>query len=120
MNGHDPKHENEVLAARALFERASTNLDPAMANRLRLARRAAQAPTPRLRAAWVPAGAAMAAVVAVGLAWWLPEAAVTTPSVADTATDAPPEWIASDEDADLYAWLAEAPVAIDESKDGAL
>jgi len=120
MTGHDPEHDDKLPAARALFERASANLDPAMANRLRLVRRAAQSPAPRVRAAWVPAGAAMAAFVAVGLAWWLPEPAATTGAVAGSPMGAPPEWIATDEDADLYAWLGEAPVAIDKTKDGAL
>jgi len=41
-------------------------------------------------------------------------------TVAGAPTGAPPEWVASDEDADLYAWLGEAPVAIDKTKGGAL
>ncbi len=120
MTGHDPKHDTDPSAARALFERACQRLDPAMGNRLRLARRAALSPPTRFRTAWLPAGAAIATLLALGVAWWLPEPATTSTDFAQATTDTPPEWVASDEDADMYAWLAEAPVAIDNGKGGAL
>jgi hypothetical protein len=100
--------------AKALFEQATQRLDPASANRLRLARRAALAGDggQARRATWRPALAA-AAVLALGLAWWLPRHRTQTetapPAVAaDEAL--PPE---VEEDSELYAWLAEAPVASD-------
>ena len=123
MNGQDRQHDahDPALArTRGLFNRASARIDHAAANRLRLARREALAPSrPARRGAWIPAGAAMAAVLALGLSWWLPEkGAVGTDSVAQTASTAP-EWDV-DEDTDLYAWLGEAPVAIDATGKGAL
>ena len=65
MNDMDAK-------ARALFERSVEQLDEATVRRLRLARRSTLAApaAPRWRG-W-PAGLAAAAVLALGLAWWLP------------------------------------------------
>jgi hypothetical protein len=88
--------------------------------RLRLARRATLSaqtrPAPRWQA-W-PAGLAAAGVLALGLAWWWPQAAAPPP--APVAATASPEASAdepvlaeADEDSDLYAFLAEAPVAAD-------
>jgi len=100
-------------APRALFERASERLDQGMAFRLRRAREAALQGRPARRPAWgVPAGAFAAAVLALGLAWWLPTtqpgpSAVGPDSLAVEDIDA----LVVAEDAELYAWLAEAPVA---------
>lgn len=102
---------------KALFDAAVQGLDPGAANRLRQARRAALAGPVRARpAAWLPALAATAVLV-LGLAWWLPRRdappapVASVPTVAATATEDAAELAEDDEDADLYAWLAEAPVA---------
>jgi hypothetical protein len=105
---------------KSLFEDAVRRLDPAAAHRLRQARRAALAgatPTHARQAHWLPATAAAAALV-LGLAWWLPQRGTAPAPLAQAPT--PPAANAGDddavlagdgEDADLYAWLAEAPVA---------
>jgi hypothetical protein len=117
MNDMDAK-------ARALFERSVQQLDEASVRRLRLARRAAlagRAPVPHWRA-W-PAGLAAAAVLALGLVWWLPrDPPAPQPAqhvAASAAVRAPadePVLAEADEDADLYAWLGEAPVATDDAE----
>lgn len=123
MNGQDPNHDQDTPAtvrARALFDRASARVDHNAVNRLRLARREALAPTlPRRRGAWIPAGAAMAAVLAIGLSWWLPERGTVAPTNVAQTQAQDPEW-AVDEDADLYAWLGDAPVATGKPREGAL
>lgn len=109
--------------ARTLFERSVQQLDEASARRLRLARRSAlagRAPVPRWPA--LPAGLAAAALLALGLAWWVPRGSVTEPApplarAAAPAVDAAEDVVLAeaDEDADLYAWLGEAPVAADDA-----
>ena len=111
--------------ARALFERSVEGLDEAAVKRLRLARRSTLAsdadPAPRWQA-W-PAGLAAAGVLALGLAWWLPRTSMPPPPapVAANAVPAPadadePVLAEADEDSELYAFLAEAPVAADPAK----
>lgn len=107
--------------ARALFERSVQQLDESSVRRLRLARRStlASAPAPRSRA-W-PAVAAAVALLALGLGWWLPQHRPAAVPVSGTAMPAPalaeePLPAADDEDADLYAWLGEAPVAADDAE----
>ena len=101
---------------KALFEDAVQRLDLGAANRLRQARRVALAdgaPAHRQRRAWLPALAAAAALV-LGLAWWLPRGTAPAPASATPAAVASEDTavLAEDgDDADLYAWLAEAPVA---------
>jgi hypothetical protein len=94
--------------SRELFQQASERLDAGMALQLRQARRralAGQAP-PRTVRRWAPTGALAAAVLALGLAWWMPpQPAAVVPGV--SAADA----LVLEEDTDLYAWLADAPVA---------
>jgi hypothetical protein len=117
MNDFDAK-------ARALFERSVEQLDEASVRRLRLARRSAlagRAPVPRWRA-W-PAGLAAATVLAFGLAWWLPRTRVAAPPAPLARVTAPAAEPADDallaegdEDADLYAWLGEAPVAAEDAE----
>jgi hypothetical protein len=117
-------------AQRQLFERAVQGLDLGAANRLRLARRAAQAHGAGAavgRRAWAPA-LATAALLVLGLAWWLPQrspapaptarAPVARAAVPD-ATDAS-DLVVESEDADLYAWLGEAPVAAETDPEQAL
>ena len=122
-NGRD---QDAARGARDLFERAAQALPAATAARLRQQRMAAlQGPAPaRARAlAWgLPAGA-MAALL-IGVAWWrgVPSPADTPPGGVDMAQAAdvvaPPA--AAPDDAELYAWLADAPVASDAGTDGAL
>jgi hypothetical protein len=98
--------------ARDLFARASDSLDHGMAFRLRRARAQAQQPARRKPAfsALVPAGVAAAAALALGIAWWLPPPAPTAaPALSDQQEI--DLLLASDEDPELYAWLADAPVA---------
>ena len=132
MNNPDDDDDARLARrARDTFDAACADLDPAAANRLRLARRAALA-APRA-AHWRLAP--VAGAIALGLAglWAWPRvqappatvpvarapAASTAPQVAANAIDdAPaadePDWDTLDaDDADLYAWLAEAPVAAD-------
>jgi hypothetical protein len=116
--------------ARALFERSVEQLDEASVRRLRLARRSAlagRAPVPRWRA-WPAglaglAGLAAATVLAFGLAWWLPRTRVAAPPAPLARVTAPAAEPADDallaegdEDADLYAWLGEAPVAAEDAE----
>lgn len=98
--------------ARELFDRASNRLDQGMAFRLRRAREAAlrPAPTATVRRFW-PAGAVTASVMALGLAWWLPSQMALQPDVAEPLAGTEVEALVMAEDAELYAWLAEAPVA---------
>ena len=99
---------------KALFEDAVQRLDLGAANRLRLARRAAlagAAPAARRGRAWLPALAA-AAVLVLGLAWWLPRGPAPAPVAPPALASEDAAVVAEDsEDAELYAWLAEAPVA---------
>jgi hypothetical protein len=108
--------------ARERFDRAVDGLPAATANRLRLARRAAlAAPTAeRTPAAWaLPMGAALA--VLLGLAWWRQGPAPTAPAAAQAQVPAmpTPSEPQVEDDVELYAWLADTPVASD-AEGGAL
>lgn len=106
MNRPDPLAER----ARALFGRAADGLDPAMAGRLRQARREALRGDRRSPAArWLPAGAFAAAVLALGLAWWLPPRPGA--DAGDALSGQEIDELVLAEDADLYVLLADAPVA---------
>jgi hypothetical protein len=100
--------------ARRLFDAAVDGLDADATRRLRLMRREALAgPRPEARRRWLPAAAFATALVVLGLGWRLarpPAAMEGTPAQAAMPVD-----LAADEDAALYAWLGEAPVALDES-----
>lgn len=111
LNSNDPMTEK----SRALFDRASAGLDPPTANRLRLMRRDAIAGTPlRSTYRWLPLGAAAATVLAVGVAWWLPvrNPPVTTNDSSVSATD---QDLLPEDDAEIYDWLGEAPVAVNDT-----
>ncbi|WP_374603941.1 hypothetical protein [Arenimonas sp.] len=98
--------------ARDLFDRASDRLDQGTAFRLRRARETALRPAPAAlsgRRLW-PAGAVAASVMALGLAWWLPRGDLEAPATAALASEEVESLVLA-EDAELYAWLAEAPVA---------
>ena len=111
MTSHDPI----TPRARDLFDRASAGLDQGMTFRLRRARHDAQQPRRPARGISVlmPAGAFAAAVLALGLAWWLPPSSpVTLPADAgEVALNAELDALVIEEDPELYAWLADAPVA---------
>lgn len=115
MTSHDqdpfkhPMHHR----ARAKFESAVDSLDAGTINRLRLMRREALASTqPYARRAWlVPSVAMAAAVLAVGLAWRQPEPLVAHGADVVTAGDSVALEFPSEDDAELYAWLGDAPVA---------
>lgn len=101
--------------ARELFDRASAGVDHGMAFRLRRARQAAQQPARALPGQrLLPAGAFAAAVLALGLAWWLPQRPSTGETPADPLAASEVDALVVEEDPDLYAWLAEAPVAVAE------
>jgi hypothetical protein len=110
--------EDAKAAPRALFEEAVRRLDGNAAGQLRAVRRraleAGAGDTRSLRPAWKPA-LATAALLAVGLAWWLPQREVATPvapAAAPPVAEEPVLVEAADE-AEIYAWLSEAPVAAD-------
>lgn len=123
MNGHDPEHHTPgeaagLAASRELFERSVERIDVATGNRLRLMRRdalASAALSGRSTARpWLPAaGLASAALLVVALAFWLPRAdeqsVATSPDTIELIEAAFP----AEDEVDLYAWLGEAPVAVD-------
>lgn len=116
-------------AARSRFEHAVESLPAATANRLRLARRAAlagKAPAGAARRWAVPLGAA--AALLLGIAWWRqvpvaePAATVADSAVAQAAASGTMSDskavsavvdLPSEDEADLYAWMADTPVAND-------
>jgi hypothetical protein len=104
--------------ARELFERSVQELDDAAVKRLRLARRSALAGAGEASTRWRgwPAGLAVTAVLVLGAAWWWPQAATSPPAQSPVAAVKEanvdePVLDEAGEEADLYAWLAEAPVA---------
>lgn len=111
MSQHE--HDNPD-AARRLFDEAVGGLDADTAKRLRLMRRealaGAQASSGRR---WLPAAAFATALLALGLGWRI--ARPPAPVEVAPAEVALPVDLAAEEDAALYAWLGEAPVAVDES-----
>lgn len=110
-----PDTDITTRAARELFDRASDRLDLATANRLRLIRRDALA-APAARRPWLPTAAALAGVAMFTVLWWRPTMAPSAPSGPAPATAAASLDVdaVSDEDAELYAWLGDAPVAPDD------
>ena len=107
----------QTHAARELFDRASDRLDQGMAFRLRRARMEAQQPRATRAGRLLPAGAFAAAVLALGLAWWMPRGGTpVAPAPGEPIADAELEALVVEEDAELYAWLAEAPVAAPEAR----
>ena len=98
--------------ARQEFESAVDSIDAGAGNRLRLMRREALAGTQARERGWlVPSIAVAAAVLAIGLAWRQPSVTIvpTTPAIA--ADEAGQMGFPSDDEAELYAWLGDAPVA---------
>lgn len=111
-----------IRKARELFERASARLDVGTSNRLRLLRRDAQSASLARRSlrTLMPMGAAAATMLAVGLVWWLPRDQAGAPPGPAVAIEAAQDAYLTDEDAEVYAWLGEAPVATDNEPAGAL
>jgi ferric-dicitrate binding protein FerR (iron transport regulator) len=113
----DPETSNDAgpRRTRDLFDRASNGLDHGMAFRLRRARAQAQQPPARRPAfsGLVPAGLAAAALLAVGIVWWQPAPGPAPVTAVAAVSDQQEieQLLASDEDPELYAWLADAPVA---------
>ena len=110
MTSQDPN----IPGARDLFDRASARVDTGTANRLRRARQAALQATPRGHrvTGLVPVGAFAATVLALGLAWWMPPTPSALPDETGiAASDSEIDGLIADEDPELYAWLADAPVA---------
>ena len=108
---HDPKEG--PARARALVARAAERVDPATAGRLHAARRLAQQPRaapPAWRFA-VPVGAAaaLAFAFAIGIPSPVSSPGGTTVAVAPVPDEV--ERLLDAEDPDIYAWLADAPVA---------
>lgn len=107
--------------SRELFQRSVERVDVAAGNRLRLMRRDALSRPARASRAWLlPAGVAALAVLLVSSALWLPRspelivrAAPDNAAVGDLA-------ISADDDSELYAWLGDAPVAVDPMPGGTL
>ncbi|MFY2765483.1 hypothetical protein [Arenimonas sp. MALMAid1274] len=110
-----PGHDRVHVRARALFDRASDGVDQGMAYRLRRARQEALQPrsAPRPGRGLVPVGAFAAAVLAVGVSWWSLQPSVAPPVDPEAAQlSSEIDALLVEEDADLYAWLADAPVAV--------
>jgi len=111
MSRPDPINDT----ARALFERASERLDQGAAFRLRRARLEALQPRRRSLPGFVPAGAFAAAVLALGLAWWMPTRDGLAPAppaiTGEPAVATEFDILLAEEDPELYIWLADAPVA---------
>jgi hypothetical protein len=122
MNSHDRDEMNSFpdpisSQARALFDRASEQLDSATGNRLRLLRREALlgGAAPK-RPRWLPLGAAAATMLAVALGWWLPQRHAVAPADADVGISASDQDLLPDADADVYDWLGDAPVAVNDTQ----
>lgn len=125
MSRHDPDQsaaEKKLLTeSRELFDRSSQRVVVADGNRLRLMRRQALAADKPVQRRWLlPAGAAACTLLAAGLAWWsqgpIPRAGEPIQEPSDLAEAV----LAADNDAQAYAWLGEAPVALDAAKDESL
>lgn len=108
--------------ARELFQRASHELDPTIAGRLRAARREAlqrPAPTPLANRLLLPAGAFAMLALATLLVWQphqrAPESALPSSTTAATSIDIeselPPDADSADpnlyQNLDFYGWLAD-------------
>jgi len=124
MNGQGPEHgppPDALATSRELFESAVGQLDTATGNRLRLMRRHAQAAPAAPVARWlVPAGAAAMALLVATLTWWQWRGAEPAAEPASMAAAASVDRFPNEDDAELYAWLGEAPVATDVARGGAL
>lgn len=108
MNAPDPLSQR----ARQLFEHASERLDADTLRRLRSVRRGvlARAPTASGALPWFPVAAATSLALAVGLGLWLQPPTSTSPPPDLPALSNADDAALLDEDPEIYAWLADAPV----------
>lgn len=98
--------------ARREFETAVESIDAGTGNRLRLMRREALAGTRATKRAWlVPSIAVAVAVLVIGLAWRQPEVSTGAAPAALAVDETAQLGFPSEDEAELYAWLGEAPVA---------
>jgi hypothetical protein len=98
--------------ARREFESAVDSIDAGTGNRLRLMRREALAGTQARERDWlVPSIAVAAAVLAIGLAWRQPSVSTVPTAPAIAVEEEAQLGFPSDDEAELYAWLGDAPVA---------
>lgn len=103
--------------SRTVFEHSVATLDVATANRLRLMRRdtlSRQAPG-RFKAFLIPVSASLA--IALGVALFLPQL-----QSAKAFTEQDTVYISTEDDADaeMLAWLADAPVEVSSDLEGSL
>ena len=125
MNGHDADHDVRVdtaglPGARELFEDSVQRIDPETAMRLRQIRRERLSGPQRTTRPWlIPTAATLAAVLILAMIHWLP-AAGTPAAHAPEAVAVDDSVYVGDDDAELYAWLGEGPVAVGNSGGGKL
>lgn len=117
MNGHDTDHAVRVdpaglPRARELFEHSVQGIDPATASRLRRIRRELLSGPQRSTRPWLlPAAATLSTVLILAIVHWSPQAG-SPPAHAPAAIAVDDSVYAADDDAELYAWLGEGPVAV--------
>lgn len=115
MTGQEDNNPGDRLVetrAHQEFEAAVDSIDAGVGNRLRLMRREALAGTRASKRGWlVPTIAMAAASLAVGLAWRQPVVPTESTTTALAVDEAAQLGFPSDAEAELYAWLGEAPVA---------
>jgi hypothetical protein len=103
--------------SRAVFEHSVATLDVATANRLRLMRRdtLAQSAPSRFKSFLIPVSASFA--IALGVAIFLPQF-----QASKAVTEQDSVYIAAEDDADaeMLAWLADAPVDVSSDLQGSL
>ncbi len=113
MNSHDPI----AAKSRAVFEHSVATLDVVTANRLRLMRRdtLSQDASSRLKSFLIPVSTGLA--IALGVAIFLPQFQ-TTKAITEQDT----LYISAEDDAEaeMLAWLADAPVEISPHIKGSL
>jgi len=128
MNGRDPDHREAgeaagPAAARDLFERSVERIDVATGNRLRLMRRDALASSmraPNSTRRWLPAAGLASAALVVTLALLLPREPEPSIASGQEPIDVSETVFPAEDEAELYAWLGEAPVAVDPPQGGTL
>ena len=125
MNGHDADHDVRVDTAglpgtRELFEHSVQGIDPATATRLRQIRRELFSDRKRTTRPWlIPAAATFSAVLLLAMFDWMPAASTPVPHAPETfAVD--DSVYAADDEAEVYAWLGDAPVAVGNAGGGKL